>query len=119
MDTLTKRRLLFLFGCIGSRCVLVYLAKYLPLHLLFIMGCFTLIPAFGFIFIYIFRLRQTGTEVFGDKIWWDDLRPIHGMLYLLFSYFAIQKNPFSWIFLAIDVVIGFISFLHFHYYKLQ
>ena len=27
------------------------------------------------------NLRKTGLEVFGDKIWWNNLRPIHGILY--------------------------------------
>ena len=29
--------------------------------------------------------RKTGKEVFGSKIWWNDLRPVHASLYILFA----------------------------------
>ena len=50
------------------------------------MGTITLIPAIGFISIYLLDLRKKGIESNG-KIWWNDMRPIHGSLYLLFSIF--------------------------------
>ena len=55
--------------------------------------------------------------MFGDKIWWNDLRPIHGTMYALFAYNAITGNDFAWIFLLIDVIIGLVSFLTFHSYN--
>jgi hypothetical protein len=118
MDNLVKRRLLFLIGCIGSRTIIAYLAKIAPPFWLSIMGYIALIPAIGFITIYLFGLRKTGTEVFGDKIWWNHLRPVHGFLYLMFAYYAIQKQSnVAWHFLAIDVIIGLIAFLYKHFYK--
>jgi hypothetical protein len=42
------------------------------------------------------------------------LRPIHGILYLLFAFYAIKCDKNAWIFLLIDVIIGLISFLIFH-----
>jgi hypothetical protein len=59
--------------------------------------------------------RARGPEIFGDKIWWNNLRPIHGLLYLLFSYNAIIGNQNSWIYLLIDVSFGLISFLTKHF----
>ena len=59
---------------------------------------------------YLFKLRKTGAEVFGNKIWWNNLRPIHATLYLLFSYLAINKNNNSWYVLLLDVIIGIIAF---------
>ena len=114
---LKKRFLLFLVGCIGTRSLLVYIAKNIDITLLKYMGYITLIPAFGFIFIYLTGARKTGAEVFGDKIWWNDLRPIHGILYLLFSYNAINGNKSAWVFLLIDVLLGLTSFLIYHLYK--
>ena len=71
--------------------------------------------AAGFIYIFLTGSRKTGMETFGDKIWWNDLRPVHALMYGLFAYNAINKNPNAWIFLLIDVIIGLFSFLIFHY----
>lgn len=40
--------------------------------------------------------------------------PIHALLYLLFSYNAIQGNKNAWIYLLIDVLFGLTSFLLYH-----
>jgi hypothetical protein len=45
------------------------------------------------------------------------VRPLHSLLYFLFAYNAIIGNKNSWIYLFIDVIIGFISFLIFHYFN--
>ena len=115
MDNLHKRFLLFLIGCIGMRLFLVYIAKNISLQMLRYMGFITLIPAFGFFYIYLSGSRKTGAEVFGDKIWWNNLRPIHSILYLLFSYNAIIGNQNAWMYLLIDVVFGLVSFLMHHF----
>jgi len=117
MNTIQKRFLLFLIGCIGLRSLFVYLAKNANKTYLRYMGYLSLLPAIGFIYLFLSGTRQTGKEVFGDKIWWNNLRPIHGIIYLLFAYNAITGNLFAWIYLLIDVIIGLISFLSFHYYN--
>lgn len=115
MNTIQKRFLLFLIGCIGSRSLLVYLAKNANKHNLMYIGYLALLPAIGFIYIYISGARKTGAEVFGEKIWWNDLRPLHSLLYFVFAYNAIIGNQMAWIYLLFDVVIGLISFLTFHF----
>ena len=115
MNNLQKRFLLFLFGCIGVRSLLVYIAKNVNTQFLMYMGYLALIPAVGFIYLYLSGSRKVGNEVFGEKIWWNNLRPIHGLMYFLFSYNAITGNKNAWIYLVIDVIIGLISFLIFHY----
>ncbi len=117
MNTIQKRFLLFLFGCIGTRSLLVYLAKNANKTYLQYMGYLSLLPAIGFFYLFFTGSRKTGAEVFGDKIWWTNLRPVHGLMYLLFSYNAINGNPNSWMYLLVDVIIGLISFLSFHYYN--
>lgn len=117
MNNIQKRFLLFLFGCIGSRVLLVYLAKIASKLYLMYLGYLALIPALGFFYLFFSGSRQTGMEVFGDKIWWNYLRPIHGLLYLLFAYNAITGNQNAWIYLLVDVIIGLVSFLIFHYYN--
>lgn len=115
MDTIVKRFLLFLIGCIGIRLLLVYIAKTCSVQFLKYMGYLLLLPAIGFMYLYLSGARKTGPEVFGEKIWWNDLRPIHSILYFLFSYNAIQGNTGAWIYLAIDVTFGLFSFLVHHF----
>ena len=115
MNHLQQRFLLFLFGCIGIRSLFVIIARYINTKYLKYFGYLALVPAIGFIYIYLTGTRKTGAEVFGEKIWWNNLRPIHSILYFLFAYNAIIGNKQSWIYLLIDVLIGLISFLIHHY----
>jgi hypothetical protein len=116
LTKIQKRFLLFLFGCVGVRLLFVYLARVLSPENLRIMGYLALIPMIGFILIYWFDLRKTGAEVFGDKIWWNDLRPIHAAFYGIFAWMAIQGDRRAWIPLFADVTLGLIAFLHHHFY---
>ncbi len=115
MNNIQKRFLLFLIGCIGTRLLLVYIAKNINITLLKYMGYLLLIPALGFFYIYLTNSRKTGAEVFGSKIWWNHLRPVHGLFYLLFAYNAIHGNKNAWIYLFIDVIFGLSAFLIYHF----
>ena len=115
MNHLQKIFLLFLIGCIGVRLLFVVIAKYINIKYLKYLGYLALVPAIGFMYIYVTGSRKTGLGAFGEKIWWTDLRPIHSILYFLFAYNAIIGNKQSWIYLLIDVLIGLISFLIHHY----
>jgi hypothetical protein len=95
----------------------VYLAKNANVTYLKYMGYLSILPAVGFFYLFLTGSRKTGPEVFGDKIWWNDLRPIHGLMYFLFAHNAINGDAFAWIYLLVDVVIGLVSFLLFHYYN--
>ena len=121
MNPIQKRFSLFLFLCIVIRSFLIYISyklknnsKYLK-----IMGLILLFPAFGFLYIYFTNKRKTGKEVFGGKIWWNDLRPIHGIIYILFSLFSLVNNKTmnnnAWLFLLIDVILGLSCFLVYHF----
>jgi hypothetical protein len=114
MNNNTKRILLFLFLCIGTRSLLAYIAykidpKYLPY-----MGVFAMLLVLGWFRIIFFVPRDTGPEVFGGKIWWKDIRPIHMMLWLLFAIFAFKRSNNAWKFLAIDVMFGLLAFIVYH-----
>jgi len=109
-----KRILLFLIGCIGTRLFLVYLAKTISIAYLPVLGYAALIPAIGFMYFFLTGTRKTGPEVFGDKIWWNNLRPVHAALYALFAYNAINSNPNSWMFLLVDVILGLVAFVRHH-----
>jgi hypothetical protein len=115
MKTLKKRFLVFLFGCIVVRFLFVVIAakvnkKYLPY-----LGMLSILPAIGFIYIYLGGYRRKGGATFGQKIWWNNLRPVHAILYLTFAYLAINKSSQSYKPLLIDVLVGLLSFLIYHY----
>ncbi len=117
MQTMQRKQLLlFLIGCIGTRLALVYTAKNVSADKLQYLGYLALLPALGWLYIYFISPRNTGHEVFGGKIWWNELRPIHAMLYILFAIYAIQKKPYSYLLLLIDVVFGLSAFLMFHFF---
>jgi hypothetical protein len=107
--------LLFLIGCIGIRSLFVIIAKYINTNYLKYLGYLALAPAIGFIYIYLTGSRKTGPETMGEKIWWNDLRPIHSIFYFLFAYNAIRGNKQAWIYLLADVLLGLISFSIYHY----
>lgn len=116
LSTIHLRILLFLVGCIGSRLLLVYLAKHISLKYLPYMGMIALIPATGFMYFYLSGTRTTGPEVFGGKIWWNELRPIHSLMYFMFALSAIHKNRWAWKYLLVDVIVGLVGSAQ-HYFN--
>lgn len=115
MNNIQKLSIIFLIGCIGVRTLITYIAKIASKQILMYMGYISIIVGLGFLAIYFGNLRKSDKGAFGEKIWWTNLRPVHGLLYLLFAYNAITGNRDAWLYLAIDVVIAFLSFLLIHY----
>jgi len=105
-----EKRLLFLVGCIGPRLLFALLAKKCN-SLLPIMGIFGLMIAFGLMYFYFSGSRTSGPETFGDKIWWNDLRPVHAAFYFMFALLALHKSEYAYIPLLIDVSFGLIAYL--------
>jgi len=115
MNSIQKRFAMFLGACIPIRLLIVFVAKKTPVNYLQYLGYIALLPAFGFLYLYFTGGRQKGLETLGQPIWWSKFRIIHGLLYLLFAIYAINKISFAYIFLAIDVILGLILFLWHHY----
>jgi hypothetical protein len=115
MKDLHKRFLMFLIGCIGLRSLFVVIAKNINIRYLKYLGYLALLPATGFLYIFLTGSRKTGPETMGGKIWWNNLRPVHSLLYFLFAYAAITGNKQAWLYLLVDVLLGLISFLIYHY----
>jgi hypothetical protein len=112
----TKTRMLLFIGiCIIIRLFFVYLAYTISDQWLKYSGYLALIPAFGFMFIYLTDLRYSGIEVFGDNIWWNYLRPFHSIMYGLFGYNAIIGNRNAWKYLLADALVGLGGFIKEHY----
>ena len=114
MNNIQKRFLLFLLGCIPLRIGFALIAKNYTNYLRF-MSYFAIMISIGFFYIFFTGSRETGRETLGDKIWWNNLRPVHGLLYLLFAIYAFQGKKEAWFFLLIDVLLGLSSFFVFHY----
>jgi len=116
LTPLNKRYLLFLGGCIPTRLLFVYLAKNGSPFIQTLLGYLTFMIATGFMFIYVFGLRKTGAETGGSPIWWNNLRPLHSMLYYLTSWFILfgDKNQ-AWKVLLFDTILGLSSFIIHHF----
>ena len=114
MNNIHKRFIMFIFGCLVVRVLLVLLAKNVSPTYLRLLGFLSLIPAIGFLIIYFGDLRKTGREVMGNVIWWNELRPVHAIMYILFAIYAISKKDYAWKVLLLDVCIGLIAFLMYH-----
>ena len=114
MNNIQKRFILFSI-CILVRTLLVLLAYYLDTKYVYYMSYPTFLIGIGFLFIYFSKIRNTGAEVFGEKIWWNNLRPIHAFNYLIFAYLAFKQSKNSYVPLTIDVIFGTLAFLLYHY----
>lgn len=104
---------LFLFGCIGVRSLLALLAYKIDVKYLPYLGVFTTFVALGFLINYIFGTRKTGRESSAEnnRIWWNDFRPLHALLYLLFAYYAFTKSKCAYKLLVLDVIIALIIYI--------
>ncbi len=111
--------LIFLIGCIGTRLFLVYIAWFLiqkPAIYLKIMGLLFFISAMSLIIIFLNDWRKTGIETNNKPIWWNKLRPIHALFFILFSYSVMFKETrkHAWKFLLADTLIGLGAHLRHH-----
>ena len=124
MKISNSRILAFLAGCILLRIILAIVAFYLGKYhswLLQILGVIAIIMGISFLLIYEDIIGKASADkqllVWQDddtKMWWNDFRPIHGALYLLFGILALCKIELSYIVLVIDVTIGLTAWLIHH-----
>ena len=102
----TQRTILFLVGCLGLRFFLSYLAKTGSDKTRRYIAYVALVIAFGFMSIWLFDLRKTGFEA-GGKIWWNDIRPFHALMYGLFAFLVLFYNDqHAWAVLFTDTLAG-------------
>ena len=113
MNTLQKRFLAFLLLCIPARIGFVFIAKSVDKKYLPYLGYIGIIIGLGFMYNFIFTKKRGGT--FNQIAWWNDLRPVHSIFYLIFASLALSKNKEAYVPLLYDVIIGFISFISHHY----
>lgn len=117
----TYRMIIFLFGCIGLRLSIGLFARSFLCHGLLckILAYSLLIMGFGFLFIYFSGIREKGLETGGEKIWWNTLRPIHGILYIIAGYLlSTNQNILSSNVIIFDTLIGLLSWFNKRIYKI-
>lgn len=123
MKNISKERIAtFLLACIGIRLSFAFLAYWIEKNeynnLRILIGIVGLVMSLSFLFIYFFGSESADRqlEVWKDedrKLWWNEFRIVHGILYLLFALFALTHTNGSYIFLSVDVTLGLILwFLH-------
>ena len=127
MNTIKKRFLLYLFGCIGFRTMITVVAKKFNENLnnnktknyFKYFSLITLSMGLGFLYIYIFGSKKADSQLkwANSKVWWNDYRIIHAILYISFSIMALFQLNNAWILLAMDTLLGLIIFLQYHYLK--
>jgi hypothetical protein len=100
---------MFRIICISVRLLLSLAAKHMKDTKY--LGYLAIIPAFGFMIIFLGGYRKVGIETNGCKIWWNNLRPVHSILYFVFSYLAINNNASAFKVLLADAILGALVFL--------
>jgi hypothetical protein len=123
MNNIQKRFYVFLFICIVTRITLTLIAKNINKDYLPYMSIFGFIAGIGIIYIYFFGSNKAESQLqWADgKVWWQCLRIVHGLLYLSFGIVALlslnekyKQDNKAWVFLALDTLVGLISFLNYH-----
>lgn len=104
-----KASVLFLTLCVSSRLLIAYLVSTRNPDNQWIAAAL-LVPAIGFLTIYAKGLRQNPAETFGCELWWNDLRPVHGLLYAAAAVLVLKKSSFAHYPLYLDVLIGVAAF---------
>ena len=125
MNTIQNRFLLYLFGCIGMRTLITIVAKNLNKNFnnnttkkyFKYFSLITLSMGLGFLYIYIFGSKKADSQLkwANSKVWWNDYRIIHAILYISFSIMALLQLNNAWVLLALDTLLGLIIFLNYHY----
>ncbi len=112
-------KILFLTGCIPIRLLLTYIAYYSYNlkndYLRYLLSIISFMIGLSFLIIYTKGWRKTGVETEGREIWWNNLRPIHGFIYISFAILNMMNYKYAWTLLGVDVIIGLLAFFD-HYY---
>ena len=109
---------LFIFTCLLSRVILIYLARNSSINQLRILsipaialGVYTIITSIKK------HLRKEEKKAKTKKdLWWKSFRNLHAFLFILFGILAMKGFKKAYIVLIIDLIISTVSFIHFYNY---
>ena len=78
------------------------------------MAFFAVIISLSFMYQFLFNAKKKGA--FGGEPWWNNMRPVHALLYMLFAVLIfIGKGNTAWGVLLLDISIGIAAFVK-HYF---
>jgi hypothetical protein len=100
--------LVFLLGCLGARLAFAYFATLYPIYCAFIAAVISL----GFFYIYFTGSRPVGLETGGKPIWWNSLRPLHGIMYGIFAILSYTGYKYAPAIIVADALVGLIAWLN-------
>ena len=100
---MSRNLLLFLFACLPARLGAAYAAYRFPAWLPW-MGLLAAIVAINWL---CGSFSHTG--VFGGKVWWASMRPVHACIYLVFAAMAFAKVPQAYMVLGFDALVGLVA----------
>jgi len=110
MISSTVRIVLFLSLCITIRSIAAYLAyKYPHTPLVKILAVLYTVMGISMLYLFISNKRQNAPEG-GGVTWWNNIRPIHALLYIMFALTVFMGKNYSYMFLVADVLLGLIAF---------
>jgi hypothetical protein len=100
---------LFYYGCMPLRLGFAYAAYVANESHLRWMGLIALLIGVLFILVWVTKSRNV-KGAFGGNVWWSNLRPIHGILYIIFAISALNGSRDGYKILLADAGLGFVSF---------
>jgi len=94
--------------CIFIRLSLVYLIYIVyKMQIRYIFALLFFALSVGAMYQYIVKTRKVGA--FNNKVWWDYLRPIHSLFFMLTSLGLLYKYKYTFVFLLMDTIIGMVG----------
>lgn len=93
--------------CIFIRFILAFFVYYsYMIQLRYVFILFYFIIGIGAIYQYIVKTRNIGA--FNNHVWWDNIRPVHSILFLMTSAGLLYKYKYSYIFILMDTLVSIV-----------
>ena len=109
-----KSTLFFWLLCIPLRVLLSVVACLYPTSTLVnVLAWIMLLVGLNMIRLWLFDLRLSAPEGRGNT-WWNSIRPIFAILYILFAMYTFKGYVGAYRFLVADVIIGVAIWFIFH-----
>jgi hypothetical protein len=108
----------FALGCVPARLLLAYLVAGGHVERVRALAAVAAaVVGLGFLSIHAMGWRKSGPETFGGPIWWDRLRPVHGVMYLAVAVLVATGHDRSAAAVLLgDVAVGVTGSVRHRYY---
>ena len=104
----------YFFICVLTRLGLTFLvSKNYNNNYRYFLILFYLVLGSGLLIQYIKNDRVIGA--FGEKVWWQNYRIIHTILFYSVCYLLYKKNSNSWKLLLLDTLISIFGHIKYNY----